>query len=161
MEGRETGGRRIVYTRLNRATSYASECAANGDADGEFVALKHAFELVIELLGVFYEDEDEGGDGTNAVELHGVRGVPRAVPDFQEAGAQEEEGSRQDDVVPVLQGRDEAQGAVLSDVARRCYNCGLSHVEEHAEGQLVCWLDPSLGRAVKQWQVCPRHEWEE
>lgn len=149
--------RRRMYSRLNRTTSYALECVGNEDAEGERIALKHGLELMLDLLGKFY---DEGGDGDDAVELDGVRGVPREVQDLPQAGTPQEEGPREAHVVPVVPEGDEASGEVLSDIdqdwTEACIYCRSSHIEKHADDQLVCWLDSSLGRAVKPWQVCPR-----
>ncbi len=149
--------RRRMYSRLNRTTSYALECTANGDDEGERIALKHAIELMLDLLGKYY---DEGGDRTDAVELDGVRGMQGDVQDIPKAGEAQEEGAREAHVVPVVHEGDEAQGEVLSGFSPCCLYCRTSHVEAHADDQLVCWLDPSLGRAVKPWQVCPRFEQE-
>ncbi|MBR0403712.1 MAG: hypothetical protein IJI68_00605 [Eggerthellaceae bacterium] len=145
--------RRRMYSRLNRTTSYALECVANEDAEGERIALKHGLELMLDLLGKFY---DEGGDGDDAVELDGMRDVPGEAQDLQEAGAKEEEGPRQAYVVLVVQGGDATSGEVL----KTCLTCDHSNKEVHADDQLVCWLDPSCGRAVSTWTVCPRYDRE-
>lgn len=102
--------RRRGYARVSRTTSYAMDCSANGDFEGEKIALSHALELVLDLLAAYY---DAGGDA-DAVELDGVREVPRAVQDIPQAGQAQEEGARQAHVVPVVQGSDEAPRAVLT-----------------------------------------------
>ena len=148
---------RRLYGRLNETVRYASGSNLNGDVEGERIALGHAVELIVDILGWCYEDW-EGDDGEDAVELDGMREVPRKVQDLQETGAAQEEGSPEAHVVPVVQDGDEASGEVLKPSVRCCMACGHSHEEEHAEGQLVYWLDPSCGRAVKGWEVCPRFD---
>lgn len=150
---------RMLYTRLNEAIRYALGCDRNGDALGEKIGLSHAFELLLDLMGDCYKDE-EAEVVEDAVELDGMRDVPGEAQDLQEAGATEEEGAREAHVVPVVPEGDEASGEVLSEtdqnLADACIYCKSSHIEQHADDQLVCWLDSSLGRAVKPWYVCPR-----
>lgn len=103
------------YSHLTKTVEYASACEMNGDTDGEVLALKHAVKLTFGLLAphmiTIKEMEDIEED---ALELDGMREMPRSVQDIQEAGAAEEEGTPEAHVVPVVQERDAAPREVLT-----------------------------------------------
>ena len=100
------------YSHLTETVKYASACEMLGDSIGEQLALKHGIELMLDLLMPYIPLEGE--EDHDGVELDGMRAVPRAVQDLQEAGAAQEEGAPQAHVVPVVQVRDPSSGEVLN-----------------------------------------------
>ena len=103
---------RKQYAHLTETVKYASACEMLGDSDGEQLALRHGLELMLDLLMPFIPLEGEGDH--DGVELDGMRAVSRALQDFQETGAAQEEGAPQAHVVPVVQVGDAASGEVLT-----------------------------------------------
>ena len=93
---------RKQYSHLTETVKYASACGMLGDSKGEQMALGHGVELMLDLLEVSLEMM--GGEARHAVELDGVREVPRPVQDIQATGEEAEEGAPQAHVVPVVPG---------------------------------------------------------
>lgn len=152
--------RKREYDRTRRALGYAMECLASADEEGERIALAHGVELMLDLLAAVY---GKGGDWRDAVEQHGVRDMQGAVQDIPKTGTTQEEGSCEAHVVPLVQGGDEAPGAVLST---SCLACRFSRYETWHDGDLLCRY--ALSRdgdgpvfAVDPLSRCPVFEPEE
>lgn len=103
---------RKQYSHLTETVKYASACEMLGDLDGEQLALKHGIELMLDLLMPFMPLEGE--EGSDGVELDGMRAVSREVQDIQETGPAQEEGPQEAHVVPVVQVSDASSGEVLT-----------------------------------------------
>ena len=113
--------RRREYQRVNETVRYAQASNANGDGIGERIALKHACELILNLLVDCYEITDEDG-ACDGLELDGMREMSREVQDIQESRAAQEEGPQEAHVVPVVQDGDAAPRKVLSGAGKHQVN---------------------------------------